>query len=272
MGAPLVLRDVEYARIGSTSLCLDLYKPEGPAGLLPSLVWMHGGGWKIGDKADDSASLTPIVALGYAVASVNYRLLGDAPWPAQLHDVKAAIRWVRANAEMHGLDPDRIAAGGASAGGHLASMAGLTAGDRGLDGEVGPYTGVSSEVRAVAAMFAPTDLLMMGAPSELERQILPRSRGAELLGIEHVDDDPAAARAASPRHVVHAGAPPHLLLHGDRDAVIPIDQSRLLHDTLSAAGVTSVLMVFAGVGHAADVFTGPTAVGAVVGFLADQMS
>jgi len=118
-----------YARVGGTSLRLDLYTPsEAPSGL-PTLLYLHGGAWAVGDKSDAVAErLMPIVASGFAVASVNYRLVPSVRFPAPVHDVKAAVRWLRANAAEYGLDPDRIAIGGVSAGGHLASLTALTAG------------------------------------------------------------------------------------------------------------------------------------------------
>ncbi len=117
--------DLEYAEVGGSSLRLDLYTPSGAPTGLPTLLYLHGGGWAMGDKSDAAVErLIPIVAHGFAVASANYRLVPSVTYPAPVHDVKAAVRWLRANAAEYGLDPERIALGGASAGGHLASLDG----------------------------------------------------------------------------------------------------------------------------------------------------
>jgi acetyl esterase/lipase len=268
----VIQADVEYASIAGTSLRLDLYTPASPAGPLPTLLYLHGGAWAVGDKSDMAVErLMPLVAHGFAVASANYRLVPSATYPAQIHDVKAAVRWLRANAAEHGLDPQRIAAGGASAGGYLASMAGLTAGDAELEGDVGAHAGVSSAVGAVVAYFPPTDFLLSGGRNPLESQILPPAPMAALLGLGRVDDDPQAARAASPRYRAHAGAAPHLLLHGDRDTMVNHEQSRVLHEALSAAGARSTYLLLSGAGHEDPQFVRPSVTAAVAGFLAEAL-
>ena len=268
----VVKADLEYASVGDVSLRLDLYTPAAAESPLPALLWLHGGAWAVGDKSDMAVErLLPLVAHGLAVASANYRLVSQATWPAQLHDVKAAVRWLRANADEHGLDRDRIAIGGASAGGHLASMTGLTAGDAGLEGDVGDHAGVSSAVGAVVALFPPADFLLTGARNPLESRILPPPPVTALLGIDRIEDHPDAARAASPRHRAHAGAPPHLLVHGDRDTMIPHEQSRILHEALSAAGASSILMLISGAGHEDPAFVRPSVTAAVAGFLTEAL-
>ena len=182
-----------YARVGGTSLRLDLYTPsEAPSGL-PTLLYLHGGAWAVGDKSDAVAErLMPIVANGFAVASVNYRLIPSVRFPVPVHDVKAAVRWLRANAAEYGLDPDRIAIGGVSAGGHLASLTALTAGDAQLEGNVGDHLGVSSAVSAAVAYCPTSDFLLSGGRNTLETQILPPPETAALLGLDRIDDDPRA--------------------------------------------------------------------------------
>jgi acetyl esterase/lipase len=252
---------------------LDLYAPAGATSPLPVLLYLHGGAWAVGDKSDMAVErLVPLVAHGIAVASANYRLVPSGViWPAPLHDVKAAVRWLRANAAEHGLDPRRIAVGGASAGGHLASMAGLTSGDAELEGEVGDHAGTASDVGAVVALFPPTDLILNSGRNPLESQILPPPPVTALLGITRVDDYPEAARAASPRHRAHAGAPPHLILHGDRDTMVNHEQSRVLHEALSAAGASSMLILVSGAGHEDPAFVRPSVTGAIAGFLAEAL-
>jgi acetyl esterase/lipase len=176
----VIQADLVYARVGGTSLRLDLYTPSGGPSGLPTLLYLHGGGWAVGDKSDAAVErLMPIVANGLAVASANYRLVPSVRYPAPVHDVKAAVRWLRANASGYGLDPDRIAIGGVSAGGHLASLTALTAGDAQLEGDVGDHVGVSSAVSAVVAYCPSSDFLLSGRRNALEIQILASvDRGA----------------------------------------------------------------------------------------------
>jgi acetyl esterase/lipase len=264
--------DLEYATVGGTSLRLDLYTPAGASTPLPTLLYMHGGAWAVGDKSDLAVErLVPLVAHGFAVASANYRLVPSATWPAQIHDVKAAVRWLRANATQYGLDAGRVAVGGSSAGGHLASMVGLTAGDAALEGTVGNHPGESSAVGAVVAYFPPTDFLLSGSRNPLETQILPPPPMAALLGIARVADDVALARSASPRHRAHAGAAPHLILHGDHDTMVNHEQSRVLHEALSAAGAPSQYLLIAGAGHEDPAFVRPSVTAAVAGFLSEAL-
>ena len=268
--------DLVYARVGGVSLRLDLYTPSAspsasPFGF-PTLLYLHGGAWAVGDKSAAVAErLVPIVANGFAVASVNYRLVPSVRYPAPVHDVKAAVRWLRANAAEHRLDPDRIAIGGVSSGGHLASLTALTAGDAQLEGDVGDYVGVSSAVSA-AVVYCPTsDFLLSGGRNALEANILPPPHTAALLGLDRIDDDPELARSASPRHRVHAGAPPHLILHGDRDAAVNHEQSRVLHEALSAAGAQSMYVLIAGAGHEGPELVSPAITATVAGFLAEKL-
>jgi acetyl esterase/lipase len=268
----VIQADIEYANVGGTSLRLDLYTPAGATAPLRTLLYLHGGAWAVGDKSDMAVErLVPLVGHGFAVASANYRLVPSAIHPAQVHDVKAAVRWLRANATEYGLDAGRIAVGGASAGGHLASMVGLTAGDPELEGEVGAHLGESSAVGAVVAYFPPTDFLLTGSRNPLESQVLPPPPVAALLGVARIEDYPDAARAASPRYRAHAGAPPHLLLHGDRDTMVNQEQSRVLHDALSAAGASSTFLLLSGAGHEDPQFVRPSVTAAVAGFLAEAL-
>jgi acetyl esterase/lipase len=268
----VIQRDLEYATVGGTSLCLDLYTPADAATPLPTLLYVHGGAWAVGDKSDFVVErLVPLVAHGFALASANYRLVPSATWPAQIHDVKAAVRWLRAHADQHGLDAGRVAIGGSSAGGHLASMVGLTAGDVALEGTVGDHHGESSAVGAVVAYFPPTDLLLTGARNPLETNVMPPPSAAALLGLARVTDDVALARSASPRHRAHTTAVPHLLLHGDHDTMVNHEQSRLLHEALSAAGARSLHLLISGAGHEDPAFARPAVTSAVAGFLSEAL-
>ncbi len=160
-----VIADQDYAGTGNPRQTLDLFLPEKRAvdGPLPVIVFIHGGGWRNGSKDGGGRKLAPLLAGGnYAGASIGYRLSGEAQWPAQIHDCKAAIRWIRAHAREYDLDPERIAVWGTSAGGHLVAMLGVSDGVEALEGEIGPHTDQSGAVRAVVDFFGPTEMLTMG--------------------------------------------------------------------------------------------------------------
>ncbi|NIA21582.1 MAG: alpha/beta hydrolase fold domain-containing protein [Anaerolineaceae bacterium] len=148
--------DLEYAKVGERPLLLDLYVPEKAEGPLPLVVWVHGGGWRAGNKRFCRA--LPMTRRGYAVASIGYRLSGEAPMPAQIYDCKAAVRWLRAKAGKYNIDPKRIGAWGASAGGHLVALMGTSGGLKDLEGDLG-NADQSSRVQAVCDFFGPSDLI-----------------------------------------------------------------------------------------------------------------
>lgn len=204
-----------------------------------AVIQIHGGAWAIGAPAMLARRSAELANHGFTAVAVEYRLTGEAPWPAQLHDVKRAIRHVRANAEALGVDPDRIVLQGHSAGAHLALMAAGTADDPAWDPpatEADPHAGVSSAVAAVVAFYPPTDLRT--SPS-----------AGRLLGEGY---DPAVAAAASPITHVGSGFPPTLLLHGLDDAMVPPASSQAMHDALAAAGVPAELHLYAGQIHEFD--------------------
>jgi len=241
-GGTRVLSGVPYAALpGARPLELDLVLPPESDRPVPVVVFLHGGGWRLGSRhsagpAYRSADPTPFeqVALaGVAVASVDYRLSGEAVWPAQLHDAKAAVRWLRRRAGELGIDPERVAAWGESAGGHLAALLGLTGGHPALEGAVG-VTGPSSRVSAVAAWFAPTDLVGFAADTGADPAD-PTTREAQLLGAPP-STVPDRAAEASPVTHVSPTAPPVLLLHGRVDRFVPCVQSERLHDALRDVG------------------------------------
>jgi acetyl esterase/lipase len=263
---PTVLRDLRYATAGGVDLHLDLYLPAArPA---PLCVYLHGGGWMRGARTDRAAErLLPVARAGVAVASVDYRLSGQAVFPAPLDDVRAAVRRLRGDAAEHGLDAERIGVWGASAGGHLAALLALTRDER--DAELG-----DSSVQAAVAWFATTDLLRIstdepeGPPPPFLTGPLPEPPfEARLLGVGAAADAPEVARAASPVTHVHAGAPPFLLAHGDRDGLVPSVQSRRLFDALRAAGADATLWLLHGGNHEDPAFDRPESLAAVAAFL-----
>ncbi len=234
-----VERNVVYAVVNGVSLALDLYFPDRGTPPLPVAMYVHGGAWVKGDKAEGAGltDLPELLARGYLVASVNYRLAPAARWPAQIEDVKAAVRFLRAEAARFGADPERIGAWGSSAGGHLVAMLGVADPSAGFDSS-GGNTGLSSRVRAVADLFGPTDLSQP-----------PLAASAAVLALLGPAPTAAALAAASPVTYVTPDDPPFLILHGDQDPVVPLSQSLILHEALLAAGVPSTLVVVRNAGH-----------------------
>lgn len=234
-----VIRDIPYADTDNPHQRLDLILPKRPAGKLPLIVYIHGGGWVQGDKNRWRFMLLPLLRDGnYAAASIAYRLSPEAPWPAQIHDCKAAVRWLRANAPKYGIDPDRIAVFGHSAGGHLAAMIGLTSGIRDLDGGVGRHTGTSSRPSCVVDYAGPSELVSLSRIPIVIHHTLTNSPVALLLGCDAVTGTNAEiARAASPVSHAAANAPPFLIAQGDKDSLVPFHQSELLYAALTNAHV-----------------------------------
>jgi acetyl esterase/lipase len=210
------------------------------------IVYVHGGGFRAGNKGDQS----PVGFLkdGYAMAAVNYRLSQHAVFPAQIEDCKAAVRWLRTNAAKYGLDPERFGAWGTSAGGHLVAMLGTAGTIRTFD--VGENLDVSSSVQAVADYFGPTDFLQMDAhrPSNGMIHNDPRSPESALIG-GAIQQNPDKVARANPITYVTSSAPPFFIAHGDRDPLVPHHQSELLEAALKAAGVPVSFYTVKGAGH-----------------------
>ena len=214
--------DIPYADSDNPRQRLDLYLPKNPnSNKLPVIVFFHGGGWMKGDKSKEAGRLMPFLRTGqYAGVSADYRLSGEAQWPAQIHDCKAAIRWLRANASKYGLDADHIGVWGISAGAHLVLMLGVSGDVPELEGEIGPYKGVSSKVAAVENFFGVADLLaIIGQPGHIDST---RSDDpvAKLIG-GGLHENPEKAKAASPITYVTANDPPVLTVHGTKDRTVP---------------------------------------------------
>jgi len=246
-----VKRDLPYAGTANPRQRLDLYLPKERKGEkpLPVVVFIHGGAWRGGDKRSGAGMVAPYVETGrFAGASIAYRLSGEAIWPAQIHDCKAAIRWLKANAKTYNLDADRIAVWGSSAGGHLVAMLGLTADVKALEGDLGPHTDQTSRVACVVDWFGPSDLLRMNdEPGQIDH-LAPNSPESQLLGCP-VLENPDKARAASPITYVSKGDAPHLIMHGDQDRTVPHDQSVRLAAAMKQAGVPCTFITVKGAGH-----------------------
>ncbi|HXR06277.1 MAG TPA: alpha/beta hydrolase [Candidatus Acidoferrum sp.] len=243
-----MLTNLAYVPNGTERQKLDLYLPATGTNL-PLIVWVHGGGWMEGSKEDPPG--LRLLVHGFALASINYRLSQDAVFPAQLEDCKAAIRWLRAHAREHGLDPNRIGVWGASAGGHLVALLGTTGAVKEFD--LGENLGVSSRVQAVCDWFGPTDFTQItNHPSDINHAA-PDSPEARLLG-GPIAQNAAKAQRANPIRYITKDDPPFLIMHGDKDTVVPLEQSQLLAEALQKAGVPVIFHVVPGGGHGGPAF------------------
>ncbi|MGD0898188.1 MAG: alpha/beta hydrolase [Thermoguttaceae bacterium] len=242
------LRDLQYVEGGHERNRLDLYLPEKAEARLPLVVWIHGGAWWGGSKEGCPAVF--LAANGYAVASINYRLSQHAVFPAQIEDCKAAIRWLRANAAKYHLDPDHVGVWGASAGGHLAAMLGATGNVKELEGSGGNLD-QSSRVQCVVDWFGPSDMARMGRQADK-----PDTPVARLIG-GPVQENLEKARKASPLSYVGKDSAPFLIMHGDKDDVVPLAQSEVLAEALKKAGVEVNLVIVKGNGHGGPGFNSP---------------
>ncbi len=242
-----VRTDVEYARAGDISLKLDILTPNAASDApRPCLVWIHGGGWQGGDKSSGVPRLGRWVASGeYVGVSVGYRLTDKAIWPAQIHDCKAAIRYLRANASELGINPDKIGIWGSSAGGHLVSLLGTSGDVPELDGELGS-TGLSSSVACVVDYCGPSDFLSFSKQNPREAE--PGHPLYKLFG-GPLSEKMAEAKQASPVTYVSKNDPPFLIVHGTDDQTVPLDQAVSFHAAQEKVGMDTTLIKIEGGGH-----------------------
>jgi acetyl esterase/lipase len=237
-----VERDVVYGTAQGTPLLLDLAMPKTGNGPFPVVVFLHGGGWSEGNRQEMNHFIEGVAGLGYAGVTVAYRLVPAARFPAQLEDCKAAVRWLRANAAKYRINPKRIGVVGFSAGGHLASMLGVTGKNDGLEG-AGGNPDQSSRVQAVVSFFGLTDFSTRDWPRDLENGVIEPFLGGSFAN--HADE----YRRASPITYVTSDAPPFLFFHGSEDKLVPVDQSKRLGEKLRNAGVFAEVNVLEGEGH-----------------------
>lgn len=265
-GTVRVERAVRYATVNDAELLLDLYLPES-ATPSPVVVYIHGGGWVTGDRSEgDGSRLIAMAESGVAVASIDYRLAPTSVHPAQLDDARAAVRWVRAHGETYGLATSKVAAWGASAGGYIATMLGVT--------HVGEAGGGESlgNVDAVVTWFSLGDMVASTRRSPLESLILPAPVEAALLGRENLDAEDSLLVAANPLTYVSKDAAKFLVSYGDRDHVVSENQGRALHDALVRSGADSTLMVVGGAGHEDPAFDADPVITMTASWIRHQLS
>ena len=226
-------RDIVYASPGGMDLGLDIYLPDGVQSP-PLVVQVHGGAWRFGSK--DGGVPMEFVDNGYAVASLDFRASTDAPFPAMVHDIKAAIRFLRANAGQYGYDASRIAITGASSGAHLAQVVGVSNGHPALEGDLGDYRDTSSDVQAILSYFGASDLTVI-LDQSTPFGLSVREPALELLLGAKPADNPDLAQLASPVYLVDENDPPLMLLHGDMDPQMPINQSLNMLGAYKAKGL-----------------------------------
>ena len=237
-----VLKDLAYGEHERQKLDLFIPKGDGP---FPLVLWVHGGGWEAGSKESGNPAIG-LLSKGFAVASTNYRLSQHAKFPAQIHDVQGAVKYLRANAKKNRIDPERIGVAGASAGGHLVALLGCCGDGKALEGEVGPKE-VSCKVNCVLDFFGPTDLHALTRGIDIPPV-------TKLLG-GTTKEKQELTKLANPISFVGKNTPPFLIVHGDKDTLVVPSQSEILHEALKKAGADTTLLVVPGAGHGNGVFT-----------------
>jgi len=240
------IKDIQYSSPNGIPLHLDIHLPAGANEPLPVIVAIPGGGWCSCSKEIEGFE-PGLVEAGFAMVCINYRISSIAIAPANIHDCKAAVRWIRSNAANHGLNPDRIGVYGGSAGGHLAAMLGCSHGVKELEGNGEEHPpSHSSAVQAVCAVCAPTDLTRIAIPEIREHfpdlyEVTERYLGGAVLQRLEL------ARLVSPLTYASPGCPPMLLIHGNADTIVPVEESMILHEALGKAGAkTSLRIIEAG--------------------------
>jgi acetyl esterase/lipase len=261
------IADISYAEAGGHKLLLDLYLPDSTR-RPPLVVYVHGGGWRSGSRS--GMPLTALVESGFAIASVDYRLSPVAPFPAQIHDIKAAIRFLRAKQNEYGYDAARVAISGSSAGAHLAQLTGVTNGNPELEGEIGEHRAESSDVQAIVAYFGASNFLTILKQST-PHGLAMRIPALQLLLGSQPEDKPDLAKLASPVFHVDKSDPPLLMLHGDQDPQMPINQSHELDGKYRENGLPVELEVVHGAGHGGRQFYDAARSNRVTEFLSEQL-
>ncbi|MEM9586659.1 MAG: alpha/beta hydrolase [Planctomycetota bacterium] len=244
-------KGIVFANVDGVPLKLDLYVPAG-VNQPPLVVWVHGGGWRGGSRANPK--LLAVTQHGYALASISYRLTDQALFPAQIHDCKAAIRWLRGNAARYGYQADWIAVAGSSAGGHLALLLGTSGGVSELEGDVGDHLDQSSSVQGVIDYYGPSDFVLRGK-TQPDRAYTEKSGSFALLGgLKTGKPTKDTERFASPAHYVTPDDPPLLVFHGTADKTVLLDQSDRIVSRYKENGLEARLITLDKAGHGGKAF------------------
>lgn len=254
--------DIEYARVGERVLNLDLHLPvqSNP----PLIVYVHGGAWRAGSKSD--VPIAKLLDHGYAIASVDYRLSTEAVFPAQVHDIKAAIRFLRAKSDLFHLSTQRIAIIGSSAGGHLAALVGVTNGHHELEGKVGEHLEQSSDVQCIVSLFGASNLQTI-LPQSTAFGLKMRVPALQLLLGGQPEEKPELAKLASPVAHLDQADPPLLLIHGDADPQMPPQQSQEFAKAYEAMKLPVQFVMIPGAKHGGAEFYDAERTEIVVKFL-----
>jgi acetyl esterase/lipase len=234
-------QDLAYSKLGSRELKLDIARPAEGDGPFPAVLVIHGGAWRQGNKSDVRPILPQFVEHGYVAVSPEYRFCPQNAFPAQIHDVKAAVRWLKVNAKKYRIDPDRIGAMGFSAGGHLSLMLGLTSPNDGLEGDVSAGA-PDSRVTAVVNYFGPTDLAANDIPDVCKPWVKDFLGGSP-------QDRPDTAAKASPLTFVSKDDAPVLTFQGTKDSLVPYTQAIKLAEAMNSAGVPGRVELILGADH-----------------------
>ena len=248
--ATKTIPDLVFAKPGGVELLLDLHLPEGVENP-PLVMFMHWGGWRIGTRKN--FRLGWLVERGYAVASIEYRMSREAVFPAQIHDCKGALRWLRAHADKHGYNADKVAVCGMSAGGYLAALMGSTSGMKEFEGNTAGHLDQSSKVQGVIDYSGPTDFILRST-SQPQHTENPKGVVHRLLD-GAVTKNPEKAALASPVTHVDANDPPFLIIHGDQDPQVLPAQSKRLFEVCQEKKVEAQLLMIEGKKH---LWTPPT--------------
>jgi acetyl esterase/lipase len=235
-------KNIEYSNPDGQHLQLNMARPKNAKGPLPCVVCIHGGGFRAGKRDGYDGLIQNLARDGFAAVTVSYRLAPKYQFPAAVHDTKAAVRWVRANAAKYGIDPDRIGVTGGSAGGHLAQFLGVTPGVAEFEGD-GGNPNVSSHVKCVVNVYGPSDFTKSYGKSVDAAEVLPLFLGGNLQTAL-----PAHIRS-SPLNWVTPNAAPTLCIHGTEDKYVAHEQAVWMIDRLKASGVEAQLLTLQGAGH-----------------------
>jgi acetyl esterase/lipase len=241
--------NVIYANTAQRALDLDIYVPKTVKNQV-LMVWIHGGAWQNGNKENPPKQL---LERGYFLASVNFRSSPEAPFPAMVHDIKAAIRYLRGNASKYGYHPNKIVLWGSSSGGHLAALVGLSAGNAYLEGTLGQYLSTSSQVQLIVDFYGPSNFSTILAQSTPHGQNVRRPALALFFG-KPVDEKLEEYKTASPVNYVSASSPPMFLAHGNQDPQVPINQTLELWALLQKYAVKSELEILQETAHGGGMF------------------